>query len=76
MFMCCGYGARLNSHQIFFRPSLSEFSGSALAVTGIISDNRRLPQKDGSYSQGIKKKNVHLDDWKLYRVRTFSRSSL
>ena len=28
MFMCCEYGARLLSHQYFFRPPLSEFSGS------------------------------------------------
>ena len=29
--MFCGYGVRLQSHQKFFRPPLSEFSGSAPA---------------------------------------------
>ena len=26
--MCCGYGARLDSHKNYFWPPLSEFSGS------------------------------------------------
>ena len=29
MFMCCGYGARLHSHENVFQSPLSELSGSA-----------------------------------------------